>query len=132
MLVTRESDYAMRCVLYLARDNDRIASVTEISLAVHVPKTFLAKIVQRLVKAGIVESSRGMNGGFRLAKKTGAITLYDIMQSIQGPCGINLCAVEGGKCRLSSTCSVHPVWVDIRKEVEKRLTAVTIADLIGG
>ncbi len=132
MLVTRETDYAVRCVLYLARDEDQISNVTEVSKSMHIPKTFLAKIFQRLVKAGLVESIRGMNGGFRLAKKPSAISLMDIMEAIQGPAGINVCAVNSKKCRRSSTCSVHPVWVELRKEVDKRLREQTIDRLVGG
>jgi Rrf2 family protein len=132
MLVTRETDYAVRCILYLAKDDDQVSSVTEVSKNMQIPKTFLAKIFQRLVRAGLVESTRGMNGGFRLAKKTSAISLLDIMMAIQGPAGINVCAVNSKKCRRSSTCSVHPVWVELRKEVDKRLREQTIDRLVGG
>jgi Rrf2 family protein len=132
MLVTRETDYAVRCILYLAKDDDQVSSVTEVSKNMQIPKTFLAKIFQRLVRAGLVESIRGMNGGFRLAKKTSAISLLDIMMAIQGPAGINVCAVNSKKCRRSSTCSVHPVWVELRKEVDKRLREQTIDRLVGG
>ncbi len=130
MLVTRETDYAVRCILYLARDEDQVTSVSEVARRMHIPKTFLAKILQRLVRAGLVESIRGMNGGFRLAKKPSAISLLDIMAAIQGPAGINVCAVESKKCRLSTTCAVHPVWVELRREVDKRLREKTIAQLI--
>jgi Rrf2 family protein len=132
MLVTRETDYAVRCILYLAGDDDQVSSVAEVSKNMHIPKTFLAKIVQRLVKAGLVESIRGMNGGFRLAKKPSAISLLDIMTAIQGPEGINVCAVNSKKCRRSATCSVHPVWVELRKEVDRRLREQTIDRLVGG
>ncbi len=132
MLVTRETDYAVRCILFLAQDEDQVSNVTEVSRKMHIPKTFLAKIFQRLVKAGLVESIRGMNGGFRLAKKPEAISLLDIMVAIQGPAGINVCAVNSKKCRRSSTCSVHPVWVELRKDVDRKLREQTIARLISG
>ncbi len=130
MLITRETDYAVRTVLYLAREGDRIANVTEVAHAMHIPKSFLAKILQRLTKSNILVSSRGVKGGFRLAKKPSEISLLDIMMSIQGKTTINLCVIDSKKCRLSATCSVHPVWVDIRKEVEKRLQKHTIDALI--
>jgi len=130
MLVTRETDYAVRTILYLAKERNRIASVTEIAHAMHIPKSFLAKILQRLVKSNILTSTRGVNGGFQLAQKTSDISLLSIMEAIQGPAGINLCAVDSKKCKLSANCSVHPVWVDIRKEVERRLKKQTIAELL--
>jgi len=130
MLVTRETDYAVRCTLYLAKDKDRFASVTEIAKAMHIPKTFLAKILQRLVRNGIVESIRGMKGGFRLAKKPAEISLLDIMEAIQGCAVINVCAIDDKLCKMSSTCAVHPIWVEIRREVEGRLKQETIDRLM--
>lgn len=130
MLITRQTDYAMRCVLYLARDEDQVSSVSEISRTMHIPKTFLAKIFQKLGRAGLVTSVRGGNGGFRLAKRPEEISLLDIMNVFQGPAAINDCAVEGGKCRLSKSCPVHPVWIEIREEVNRKLREKTIADLI--
>jgi Rrf2 family protein len=129
MLVTRETDYALRTVLYLARERDRNANVTEIAKAMQIPKSFLAKILQRLVRHHILQSMRGVKGGFMLAKKPSEITLLAVMEAIQGPAGINVCAIDSKRCRRSSTCSVHPIWVDIRKEVERRLNKQTIASL---
>jgi Rrf2 family protein len=130
MLITRETDYAVRTVVYLAKDPDRVVSATEIAHAMHIPKSFLAKILQRLVRCGILTSSRGANGGFRLIKKPMEITLLDIVMAFQGPAGINTCAVDKKRCRLSATCAVHPIWVDIRKEVEARLKRETIGKII--
>src|SRR5512143_910276 len=130
MLVTRETDYAVRTVLYLAKNRNRMASVTEVAHAMHIPKSFLAKLLQRLVRSHILTSSRGVNGGFQLVQKPSKITLLSIMEAVQGPAGINVCAIDSKRCKLSSTCAVHPVWVEIRKEVEKRLKRETINKLI--
>ncbi len=130
MLITRKTDYAVRCILYLAQASEQVANVTEVSRKMHIPKTFLAKIFQKLAKAGLVESIRGMNGGFRLAKKPSEISLLDIMVAIQGPLCINVCAVDSKKCARSASCSVHPVWVDLRKEVNERLRQQTVSHLL--
>jgi Rrf2 family protein len=132
MLITRETDYAVRTVLYLARDRDRSASVTEVADAMQIPKSFLAKVLQRLVRSHILTSMRGVNGGFRLAKKPSEISLLTILEAVQGPAAINVCAIDSKRCRLSATCSVHPVWVDIRQELEKRLRKQTIDKLVDG
>lgn len=130
MLVTRETDYAIRTVLYLARDRDRVTSVAEIARNMQIPKSFLAKIVQRLVRHRILASIRGVTGGFRLAKRPAAISLLDILQAIQGDTGINLCARDKRLCKRSRTCSVFPLWVNIRKDVERRLRQQTMDDLV--
>ena len=130
MYITRETDYGVRCVLYLARKAQDIATVNEIAKAMHIPKSFSAKILQRLVKAGIVISGRGIGGGFSLAKKPGNISILDVVKAIQGDSAINICAIDKKMCRLSNTCSVHPVWVELRGIIEKRLQKENFAKLI--
>jgi Rrf2 family protein len=130
MYVTREADYAVRCVLYLTRKANGITPVNEIAKAMHIPKSFLAKILQRLVKAGIVISVRGIGGGFSLAKKPENISILDVIKAIQGDSAINICAIDKKLCRLSKTCSVHPVWVELRGIIEKRLQKENFAKLL--
>jgi len=130
MLITRETDYAVRTVLYLARDCDRTANVTEVAHAMHIPKSFLAKVLQRLVRHHILASMRGVGGGFRLARKPSEISLLSIMEAVQGPAAINVCAIDSKRCRLSATCAVHPVWVELRQDMEKRLKRQTIDKLV--
>jgi Rrf2 family protein len=121
MFITRKADYAIRCVLYFAKNSGPTANINEISRAMHVPKSFLAKILQELFNAGFVDSVRGLNGGFRLAKDPGNINLLEVIQAIQGISASNQCAVDERSCSLSKTCSVHPVWIKIRKAVESEL-----------
>ena len=129
MYVTRKADYAIRCVLHLSREPETVTSVEDISRAMFVPKTFLAKILQRLMKAGIVNSTRGVKGGFQLAKKPKDINLLDVIEAIQGPSAPNLCAIDKRMCQLSGICTVHPVWVKIREIVEKELRKINFAKL---
>jgi Rrf2 family protein len=130
MLVTKETDYAVRCILYLARKKGQRTVVDEISTQMLIPKHYLAKILQRLVRAGIVESTRGIGGGYRLLGLPSKLSLLDIMIAIQGAAPINVCALDRRSCQLSSSCSVHPVWVEIRRDVENRLKRETISKLI--
>jgi Rrf2 family protein len=129
MFVTRKADYAIRCVLYLSNDPDRTATVEEISKAMLVPKSFLAKILQQLMKARLVNSSRGVKGGFQLARKPKDIHLLEVIEAIQGPSASNICALDKKLCSLSGTCSVHPVWVHIRQKVERELKKTTFSKL---
>jgi len=129
MYVTRKADYAIRCVLHLSGQPDAVTSVEEISRDMFVPKTFLAKILQRLMKAGIVTSTRGVRGGFQLAKRPKDINLLDVIEAIQGPSAPNLCAIDKRMCQLSSRCTVHPVWMKIRGMVEKELRKTNFAVL---
>jgi Rrf2 family protein len=130
MYVTREADYAVRCILYLSKKPQEIINVNEISKFMHVPKSFLAKILQSLVKSGIVKSTRGIKGGFQLLKKPRDIALLDVIEAIQGPSAANICAIDKKMCSLSSSCAVHPIWVEIRKDVENRLKRENFEKLI--
>ena len=130
MYITRESDYGVRCVIYLSRNPQSIVPVNEIAKSMHIPKTFLAKILQRLAKAGIVKSVRGVGGGFSLLKKPADISMLDVIKAIQGECAINICAVNAKVCRLSRSCSVHPIWVELRHIMVERLRKENFAKLI--
>ena len=129
MYVTKKADYAIRCVLHLSRDPEAVTSVEEISKAMFVPKTFLAKILQSLMRAGLVSSTRGIKGGFQLTKRPKDINLLDVIEAIQGPSAPNLCAIDKRMCQLSSRCTVHPVWMKIRETVEKELRKTNFAVL---
>lgn len=129
-MITRKTDYAIRCVLHLAENYGKTVMVNEIAKAREIPKSFLAKILQRLAKAGIVESLRGVKGGFRLARKPSDINLLDVVEAMEGTVAMNICAVDKKMCGFSSTCVVHPLWVDVRKDVEDRLRQWDFARLL--
>lgn len=128
-MITRKTDYAIRCVLHLAESEKKVVMINEIADEREIPKSFLAKIMQKLAKAGIVGSLRGVKGGFMLAKKASEISLLDIVEIMEGSVAMNICAVDKRKCDFSSTCSVHPVWVELRKDVEDRLKKWSFAKL---
>lgn len=130
MEITRETDYAIRCVLYLLEKSDRVANVQEIAKAKAIPKSFLSKILQKLTKAGIAESCRGAKGGFKIVRGPEEINLLDIIEAIEGPVSMNRCAVNNKVCGLSRICSVHPVWIKLRKNIEDNLKRIKFGELI--
>lgn len=130
MQITRQTDYAIRCVLYLAEHPDEVKVVDEIAKAKSIPKVFLAKILQKLSKAGIVRSYRGVKGGFELARRPKQISLLDIIEAIEGPVAMNICAIDRRLCNMSNSCSVHPVWVKLRMDTENKLRRYSIDKLI--
>jgi Rrf2 family protein len=127
MQIKRETDYAIRCVYYLAGKEQDMVLMDEVAKEMVIPRSFAAKILQKLVHAGIVESFQGIKGGFRLARKSNEITLYDVLQAIEGPLTLNLCTEDAMACDLSQTCKVHPFWVSVRGQVEDILRRITFA-----
>jgi Rrf2 family protein len=95
-----------------------------------VSKSFLAKILQRLSKGGIVRSTQGITGGFELVKAPEKINILEVIEAIQGPTAVNICAVDEHNCDLNSTCPVHPVWVELREDIEKKLRKESFTKLI--
>lgn len=127
MEITRQADYAMRAVLYLAIY--RQASIGEIAEAQFVPREYLAKIVQQLGKAGIVRSQRGVGGGVSLAKKPEDISLLDVLEAIEGPLTVNLCFRRPGECPRESFCGVHHELIGIQDTLARELGRVNFARL---
>ncbi len=121
MQITRKTDYAIRCVYYLAADPATVTMIGEIASRMDIPNSFLAKIAQKLARAGIIRSHRGVNGGFTLAKAPSEISLFDIIVLMEGPVALNMCAVRSKECELSGACSIHPFWVQLRREIEEKL-----------
>jgi Rrf2 family protein len=85
--------------------------------------------LQKLTKADLVKSFRGVKGGVRLAKKPEEISLLDVIETIEGDVGMNICAVNERACDQSKECSVHPVWIEIREAVESILKKYSFENL---
>lgn len=130
MQITRETDYAIRCVLHLSESPDEVVMANEIAKAKKVPGSFLPKILQKLARAGIVKSYRGVKGGFKLVRSPKRINLLEVIEAIEGPVAMNRCAINKKLCNISNTCSVHPVWVEARRKVEGILKKHNFARLI--
>lgn len=104
--------------------------ISEIARASEVPRSFLAKILQRLARAGIVRSHRGAGGGFELVRNAGELSLRDVVEIMQGPVALNTCAVDQDRCPRSGICVVHPVWVRAGADVGKLLGKYTFQRLL--
>ncbi len=130
MRISREADYAVRCLVYLASHLDRAVPVGEIAGPQEIPASFLAKILGRLARAGILSSTRGPGGGFRLAKPADGITLRSVVTAVAGPLELTECLVEGGFCPRSDRCGGHAAWTEIREELGRLLDRYTIGWLL--
>jgi len=130
MQITREGDYGIRSVLYLARQPfKKVSFVNEISDEYKIPRSFLAKILQKLVKAKIVRSYRGVNGGFSLARQSKDITMMDVLEAIEGKLYLNLCIQDKKKCGFSKNCPINSVWLTAQSKVVEVLKNANFDDL---
>lgn len=130
MELTRKGEYAIRGIVYLAtRPIDQVCLLSDIASAVDVPPTFLAKIFQQFSKIGLVKSYRGTGGGFILGRPPEKITLLEVVEAVEGPIIPNRCVINSGECPRDTTCNVHPVWINVQKQVRDILCAVTLKEL---
>lgn len=122
MKVSRKTEYAIRCVWQLALHPERTATLGELAEATAVPRSFLAKILQRLVTAKVLVSFRGAKGGFRLAKSPEETSLYAVYLEMEGArAARGQCAVSPQSCGTEGYCALHPFWHGARERFEQLL-----------
>ena len=128
MQITRQADYAVRAVLYLARlgTSERAATST-VAEEQRIPPSFLAKIISQLSIAGLLHTSRGARGGVTLAREPKEISLLEVIEAIDGPISLNECSNQDGACSFGEECQLRDVWCDAQEELVKRLKSTNFA-----
>ncbi len=131
MQISREADYAVRTILYLARlSNTQAVATGLIAKSQHIPPSFLAKIVSRLSTAGIVRTRRGPSGGVSLARASSEISVLEVIEVIDGPLTVNECVLNPERCPLVQTCTLQALFCDARASLIDRLRQATFDQLI--
>ena len=131
MQITRQADYAVRAVLYLANlgTSERAATST-VAEEQRIPPSFLAKIISQLSIAGLLHTSRGARGGVTLAREPEDISLLEVVEAIDGPIQLNECVAEDSQCSFDDGCPLRSVWSDAQSELVARLKKTTFAQLM--
>jgi len=134
MRLSSLADYAIVMMSAAARHCGGAARLNATLLAVEtgVPLPTAQKLVSRLGTAGLLESTRGTGGGFRLSRPPASITLADIIEAVEGPIALTSC-VDGGHndCAIQGDCRVKPHWNVVNEAVRSALAGVTLASLSG-
>lgn len=129
MLITREMDYALRILRALHRDGQLSAAAA--ARKEHMQKAITLKLLNRLLTAGIVESRRGVSGGYFLKRPCGELTLYDIFLAIGEPPLINRCQREGYQCENfpSGGCGICKELYRIQASLDRELQRTPLRDI---
>ena len=131
MRLTRAAEYAIRCMVYLAKQGRGVlTSRQEIAGRAEIPTHFLAKIAQDLAKAGLIEIKQGAKGGFILLKQPEAISLLEVVETMIGEIYLNDCIARPSSCKVTYSCAVHRVWMDARDQLRENLGRVNFAQLV--
>jgi Rrf2 family iron-sulfur cluster assembly transcriptional regulator len=132
MIFTSTTEYAIRGLSELASRasaTNGLMLMDELVEGTDLPRDFLAKVFQKLVKEGVLKSTRGRGGGFTLSKPAHLITLMQIIQAIEGPQRLDQCVVGLEKCTDAMPCPQHDLYKPIRQRLKDYMNTTTLADL---
>lgn len=128
--LTKKADYGLIALRHLAvRAERRSASAKEIADQYGIPLPLLAKILQRLVKSGVVKSLAGTNGGYKLAREPRDISALEVIRAIDGPIILTSCFTSHGECDQSERCTVREPLKRIHEGIIELLATTSIADI---
>ncbi|MEA3287845.1 MAG: Rrf2 family transcriptional regulator [Candidatus Marinimicrobia bacterium] len=128
--LTKAGEYGLRAIRYLVESgNDSRISIGDISVQKKIPEPFLRKLFKPLVQHGIINSTRGVSGGVRLARNPEEITILEVVEALEGPLALNECLLDDVNCEFLDECGMHDVWEEAQTAMAKVLRAKNLTDL---
>ena len=128
--LSKKADYALIAMKHLARKaGAQSTSAREIAEQYDIPIELLAKVLQRLVRTGLLVSTQGTRGGYMLSRAAKAISVVDVVQAIDGPFSVTACSTEKNDCEQYSKCSVRDSLWQIRERIAAALGTVTLSEM---
>lgn len=132
-MLSQTAEYALRAVLYVAQHGtDRLVQVNEMAEALHIPRNYLSKIVHALVREGVLRSTRGKSGGFRLAAAPERLYVVQVVAPFGGVGEQRHCLLGQAQCRDRNPCAAHARWKQVADHVAEFFRETTIAELLQG
>lgn len=131
-MLSNSSKYAVKAVLFIAlhSNEENKVMVKDIAKPINVPQAYIAKLLQELVRANIISSTRGPKGGFYLSETNLMNSIISIVKVIDGEEKLNSCMLSLEKCNEEKPCPLHSVLAVSRNQILKNLRVKTIKDLI--
>ena len=129
--LSKKSDYALIAMKHLALKTGpgSSSSAREIAEQYDIPIELMAKVLQRLVRSGLLASQQGTRGGYQLSRPATAISVADVIQAIDGPLTVTACSTDDEQCDQFTKCSVRdPLW-RIKERILNALRSCTIAEI---
>ncbi len=130
MIYTKTGEYAIRAVLFLARQpKETLVMSSEIAKSEDIPTHYLAKILQRMAKYGYVDSFKGRGGGFKITDLAKKSSILEIVERVEGPV-INLKCVTGLKeCSEENPCPLHEEWAIVRDRIYNLISSRSVEEV---
>jgi Rrf2 family protein len=128
--LTKKADYALMAMKHLAEHSAQTSrSAKDVADAFGIPPEALAKILQRLAKAGLLQSQHGINGGYTLARPANTISAFEVIQAIDGPLFITSCVTVRGECDQSDRCNIREPLRKVNESIEAVLKRIKISHM---
>jgi Rrf2 family protein len=128
--LTKKADYGLMAMKHLAEHAPHSAcSAKDVADAYGIPQEALAKILQRLVKAGLLHSRHGMNGGYTLARDPATISAFEVIRAIDGPLFITSCITVRGECDQTDRCTIREPLRRVNESIEQVLRRISILEM---
>jgi Rrf2 family iron-sulfur cluster assembly transcriptional regulator len=130
-IVRRNTDYALRAMIHLAEHyGNGAVSAREVARQGGIPYQLVCKLLQRLGKAGLIRSSMGARGGFKLRKDPSKISVLQVIETIQGPVRLNRCLLSAKACLRQRSCPVKPKLAELQKTIGDYLGGIKLDELV--
>jgi len=127
--LSKKADYALLAMRHLAAQEETTTSARELAERYDIPAELLAKVLQTLVRARLLESQQGIRGGYELARPAGQISVADVIVAVDGPLTVTACSEDDHSCEQYAKCNVRdPLW-RIKDQIIGALAATSVADL---
>ncbi len=130
--ITKQTDYAILLLTYMAaQDLHQVHTSRSLAEWSHLSLPMVSKILKPLARERIIVSTRGVNGGYTLARPAEEITVGEIIQASEGPIGMTSCISEPGSCEQETFCPVKVNWERISRAVRDAMEDVPLSEMIG-
>src|SRR5579862_90051 len=129
--ISRLTDYATVVLAALASDPARVQTAASLAGQTHIAPPTVSKLLKQLQRAGLVSSTRGLHGGYQLARPATQISAAAILDALEGPVTLTDCAAGQGHCEIGETCRVGKVWQRLNLAIRRSLYDVSLAQLAG-
>jgi FeS assembly SUF system regulator len=126
--LSKLADYGTVLLSYMARQPDRTYSATELAAEIGIGVPTASKILKLLTRHELVQSVRGIHGGYLLARPAEAISLGEVIEALDGPINVTECGAGAGLCARESECGVKGNWRRLGKMIQQTLSDVSVAE----
>jgi len=129
--ISRLTDYATVLLATLAGELQRVQTAASLAEQTHIAAPTVSKLLKQLQRAGLVTSTRGLHGGYQLARPAAQISAAAILDALEGPVALTDCSVGHGQCEIEESCRVGRVWQRLNLAIRRSLYEVSLAQLAG-